>query len=112
MMSQRAEQEDSWIECFCNVRGNEIFVSVDRSWIEDQFNLYGLESLSQLSYFEQALDLILDREMEGMSEQMDEIEKAAMHLYGLIHARYIVTEPNRWGLLRNHISASFPPRKS
>lgn len=57
----------------------------------DAFNLVGLSPY--IPYYEYALDLITDREAEEdlTVEQRDIIEADADNLYGLIHARYILT---------------------
>jgi casein kinase II subunit beta len=66
-----------------------MFCEVERSYIEDGFNLYGLRVC--VSNFNDCLDLILDR--IGPDEESDDshLTQSACTLYGLIHARYIIT---------------------
>lgn len=65
-----------------------MFCEVERSYIEDGFNLYGLRAY--VSNFSDCLDLILDRIGPDDSDD-SHLTQSACTLYGLIHARYIIT---------------------
>lgn len=91
-LSTSEEDDASWISWFCSLRGNELLCEIDEDYIQDDFNLCGLQG--QVQFYEYALDMILDNdslsgEIDG--DEQNEIESAAELLYGLIHARYIVT---------------------
>jgi Casein kinase II regulatory subunit len=73
---------------FCGLKGHEMFCEVERSYIEDGFNLYGLRTC--VSNFSDCLDLILDRIGPDDSDD-SHLTQSACTLYGLIHARYIIT---------------------
>jgi hypothetical protein len=73
---------------FCKLKGQEMFCEVERSYIEDGFNLYGLRAC--VSNFSDCLDLILDRIGPDDSDD-SHLTQSACTLYGLIHARYIIT---------------------
>ena len=99
----------AWIAWFLATKGNEYFCEVDEEYILDRFNLTGLNA--EVHHYSQALDLITDSmgeqnwplsgrlttkrsilvEDEMNEEMRDSIESSARHLYGLIHARFVIT---------------------
>lgn len=90
--SESEMEEMSWKHWFLTLRGNEFFCEVDDEYIEDDFNLTGLSSM--VPYYDYALDVMLDVDisLENLSEnQRDIIDTAAEILYGLIHARFVLT---------------------
>eukprot|EP00804_Cyclotella_cryptica_P027457 CCRYP_008869-RA/>CCRYP_008869-RA protein AED:0.11 eAED:0.11 QI:209/1/1/1/0.33/0.25/4/313/396 len=102
--SSASGHDEPWIQChhvttnvcsrsvfiyrFCGLKGHEMFCEVERAYIEDGFNLYGLRAC--VSNFSDCLDLILDRIGPDDSDD-SHLTQSACTLYGLIHARYIVT---------------------
>ena len=87
---QEAEDADGWPFQFISSRGNEYFCEVDEEYLTDRFNLTGLQS--EVQYYQYALDLVTDVfDLDCEDDMRETIEKSARHLYGLVHARYIVT---------------------
>lgn len=75
---------------FISSRGNEYFCEIDEEYLTDRFNLTGLNT--EVQYYQYALDLITDVfDVDCDDDMREAIEKNARHLYGLVHARYIVT---------------------
>ncbi len=97
----------SWISWFLASKGNEYFCEIEEDYILDRFKLTGLAP--ECVNYSQALDLITDNlganfytlpfrssYLLGKDEDIDDelrqsIEVQARFLYGLIHARWIIT---------------------
>ncbi|KAH8903495.1 hypothetical protein BR93DRAFT_885008 [Coniochaeta sp. PMI_546] len=117
-MSTSSGSPESWISSFCSLLGHEYFAEVSEEFIEDDFNLTGLQT--QVAMYKEALEMILDvdpdddedEEDEEEEDELDEsggearaagerrhhsriasdlsvIESSAEMLYGLIHQRFI-----------------------
>ena len=109
-----SEETASWIAWFCGIRGNEFFCMVDEEYISDSFNLSGLRE--EVPHYDMALETILDADqpnLQNMSEQQQEsVDAAAELLYGLIHARFILTAKGLTLMVRTAGSAAARLRPS
>ncbi|CAD7927839.1 unnamed protein product [Amoebophrya sp. A120] len=90
--------EVTWIEWFCHLKGNEFFVEVEDEYVQDDFNLTYLNKDLQEYYnvdvYRESLNMILDYDDGDMQITEDDrsmVEQGAQCLYGLIHARWILT---------------------
>ncbi|EME89793.1 casein kinase II, regulatory subunit [Pseudocercospora fijiensis CIRAD86] len=72
-MSSSSQAPESWISAFCSLVGHEYFAEVSEDFIEDDFNLTGLQS--QVPMYKEALEMILDVEPEDASEEEEEEEE-------------------------------------
>ncbi|CAD6566492.1 MAG: casein kinase 2 regulatory subunit [Tremellales sp. Tagirdzhanova-0007] len=86
----------------------EYFAEVDEDYILDRFNLTGLNG-EVVQEYARALDLITDSlDDESLDEDIREaVETSARFLYGLIHARYIVTSRGLNKMLAKYRKADF-----
>ncbi|RDA90383.1 hypothetical protein CP533_5647 [Ophiocordyceps camponoti-saundersi (nom. inval.)] len=71
-MSTSSGVADSWISSFCALLGHEYFAEVSEEFIEDDFNLTGLQT--QVALYKEALEMILDVEPEDDDDDDDDIE--------------------------------------
>ncbi|RKP22298.1 casein kinase II subunit beta [Syncephalis pseudoplumigaleata] len=101
-----SDYQKYWVDWFLSLRGNEYFCEVDEEYILDRFNLTGLSA--EVQHYPQALDLITDSLETELDEDIREaVEKAARHLYGLIHARFIITGRGLNKMLEKYKKAEF-----
>lgn len=111
MMDEFGSESDSdytsyWRDWFISSRGNEYFCEIDEDYLTDRFNLTGLNT--EVQYYQYALDLITDVfDLDCDDDMRETIEKSARHLYGLIHARYIVTTRGLSKMLDKYKKADF-----
>lgn len=118
--SDESSTEETWIQRFINerrakpfyvsadfIRGNEMLCEVDVEYIEDEFNLYGLDDI--VPNYEYALEMILDTEPEYelTDEENDVVQENAELLYGLIHARFITTSRGISLMAQKYVAGDF-----
>ncbi|KAK4238475.1 casein kinase II subunit beta-1 [Achaetomium macrosporum] len=72
-MSTSSGTPESWISSFCSLLGHEYFAEVSEEFIEDDFNLTGLQN--QVAMYKEALEMILDVEPEEDEDDEDEEEE-------------------------------------
>ncbi|TGZ85231.1 casein kinase II, regulatory subunit [Ascodesmis nigricans] len=95
-----------WRDWFISTRGHEYFCEIDEDYLTDRFNLTGLQP--EVHYYQYALDLITDVfDFDCDDETRESIEKSAKHLYGLVHARYIITTRGLQKMLEKYKKCDF-----
>ncbi|KAK4183583.1 casein kinase II subunit beta-1 [Podospora australis] len=72
-MSSSSGSPESWISSFCSLLGHEYFAEVSEEFIEDDFNLTGLQT--QVAMYKEALEMILDVEPEDDDDDDEEDEE-------------------------------------
>ncbi|KAI9338381.1 casein kinase II, regulatory subunit [Zopfochytrium polystomum] len=131
--SESAESSVYWVDWFLSQRGNEFFCEVDDEYIQDRFNLTGLNT--EVPHYNEAYELLTEpvdpstfdnltypnptlgkpsftgpnrasasapfsssspspshnAQQADAASHRTEVDSAARHLYGLIHARYVIT---------------------
>jgi casein kinase II subunit beta len=97
--------DENWAAWFCNLSGNQYFCEVEKSYMEDSFNLFGLKQHLPKDY-SKALDSILDR-LNPNEPETEDLSRSAVLLYGLIHARYIITSHGLEAMHRKYINKDF-----
>uniref|UniRef100_V5GK11 Casein kinase II subunit beta n=1 Tax=Kalmanozyma brasiliensis (strain GHG001) TaxID=1365824 RepID=V5GK11_KALBG len=99
----------TWISWFCSLPGHEYFAEVGEDFIEDDFNLTGLNAL--VPFYKEALEMILDVEPpEEDSLKIPDVsivESSAELLYGLIHQRYILTRHGMQQMVEKYEAGHF-----
>ncbi|KAL8673237.1 MAG: hypothetical protein Q9168_002349 [Polycauliona sp. 1 TL-2023] len=73
VMSTSSGTPESWISSFCALLGHEYFAEISEEFIEDDFNLTGLQNLVPM--YKEALEMILDVEPEDEDEEEDEEDR-------------------------------------
>ncbi|KAF5342013.1 hypothetical protein D9611_001237 [Ephemerocybe angulata] len=95
-----------WISWFLSSKGNEYFCEVEEDFILDRFNLTGLNN--EVANYSQALDLITDNLDDDIQDELrGSLDVQARLLYGLIHARWIVTARGLQKMLEKYKRAEF-----
>jgi casein kinase II subunit beta len=88
-----SENDQSWVDMICGMKGNSFLTHVSREFIRDSFNLTDLNL--QFVKFEKALYEILDWDDEDDEDEEENTypSRDAVKLYTLIHARFITSLP-------------------
>eukprot|EP00392_Amoebophrya_sp_AT5.2_P011839 g11929.t1 len=104
-----SEPQLGWISWFCSVPSHELFCEVDEDYIRDNFNLYGLRN--RLQYYEHALEMVMMPEAPDEDDLQDadflEVYRDAQDLYGLVHARYILSPRGLEAMREGYMNSIF-----
>jgi len=101
-----SDYSNTWISWFLSSKGNEYFCEVEEDYILDRFNLTGLNT--EVANYSQALDLITDNLDDEIHDELrGSLDVQARQLYGLIHARWVVTARGLTKMLEKYKKVDF-----
>ena len=107
--SSSGYSEMTWIQWFCSMEGHEFFIEIEEDYINDTFNLFGLKAM--FSQYQEALGLILSSscpdEEEMKQQSYLELYQEAADLYGLIHARFIISQSGMEMMREKYLAGGF-----
>ncbi|KAK0468473.1 casein kinase II regulatory subunit-domain-containing protein [Desarmillaria tabescens] len=98
----------TWISWFCSLPGHEFFCEVTEDFIEDDFNLTGLNTM--VPFWKEAMEMVLDVEPDEDATKIPDVsivESSAEMLYGLVHQRYILTRAGLQAMIDKYESNTF-----
>lgn len=85
------DEYEDWISQFCSEKKfKNWFCHVSEAYLDDPFNLFGLQNL--FKHYQKALNCLLDVEEEDMDEKLYsdvQFTEEIQNLYLLVHQRYI-----------------------
>jgi casein kinase II subunit beta len=99
----------SWVSWFLQTPRGSIFVQIDREYLNTNYNFYGLRQ--KIPNFKYSLDLVrgpyLARESRP-PEWPSDIDDYGLCLYGLLHARYLLTAAGQERMHQKYASCEYP----
>ncbi|KAJ7638876.1 casein kinase II regulatory subunit-domain-containing protein [Roridomyces roridus] len=98
----------TWITWFCSLPGHEYFCEVSEDFIEDDFNLTGLNSM--VPFWKEAMEMVLDVEPDEDAAKIPDVsivESSAEMLYGLVHQRFILGRAGQQAMVDKYESGIF-----
>lgn len=106
-MSRQAKK--SWVDWFVASPRGKFLIKIDPEYLAATFNFYGLRQ--KVPNFKYALDLIrgpfLSQDQRPAAWPAD-IDDYGMCLYGLLHARYLLTEAAHEKMYEKYKNKEFP----
>lgn len=101
------ERQQTWIEWYCSLPQNHFYCRINKSYIQDNFNLFDLKLMfPSESLYKEALKIILDEASIRKSSAASSQDNAE-HLYGMIHCRYIKCAAGLEAMKRKYIRGDF-----
>ncbi|KAK4690068.1 casein kinase II subunit beta, partial [Tremellales sp. Uapishka_1] len=98
----------TWITWFTSLPGHDYFCEVHEDFIEDDFNLTGLQAM--VPFWKEALEMVLDVEPEEDTAKIPDVsivESSAELLYGLVHQRFILTKAGLASMVEKYEQGQF-----
>ncbi|KAI0940020.1 hypothetical protein AcV5_001239 [Taiwanofungus camphoratus] len=98
----------TWISWFCSLPGHEYFCEVSDDFIEDDFNLTGLNAM--VPFWKEAMEMVLDVEPDEDASKIPDVsivEASAELLYGLVHQRFILTRAGLQAMVDKYEAGMF-----
>ena len=97
------QEDNSWVSWFLKTEEGKFFVRVDPDYMHDQFNLYGFNK--KIHAFKEVLKHIESE--KRYDSAVPNIDEWGIRLYGLIHAKYLMTKQGLEELHKKYESSTY-----
>ena len=97
-----------WVQDFLSKPESRYFVRIDEEFLANSFNVYGLKQ--KVSHFAAAYELLRRNKFNPRDDPnvtLQEVSAQAEILYGLLHARFIITKPGLHLMLEKYQKGEF-----
>jgi casein kinase II subunit beta len=101
--------DTSWVAWFLQTPRGSIFIQIDSDYLNTNYNYYGLRQ--KVPNFKYSLDLIRGPYIQPESRPPEwpaDIDDYGLCLYGLLHARYLLTVAGQEAMRRKFTGDAFP----
>lgn len=99
----------SWVDWFLTTPAGRYFVRIDDGYLSDTYNYYGLRQ--KVPNFSAAFELIRGPRIEPgarPAEWPEDIDSYGACLFGLLHARYLLTDEGQRRMRKRCEDGAFP----
>lgn len=104
---KKNRRKKSWVSIYCSRPGNSFFCQVSKQFMQDNFNLYDLKThFESEKAYKDALSMLLDEASIRKNITSSRLLNAEF-LYGLIHARYILSLQGLDAMRRKYLEGDF-----
>lgn len=107
-----SKEKKGWVDWFLAQPGHQFFVRIDDSFLQNMYNYYGIKQ--KVDHFQEAYQLLNNNSISKCNAKSENsinvfiVEQQTMVLYGLLHARFLLTNEGMEKIFEKFKQSTFP----